>query len=101
MKPIDFLRKPDKTAGGFTLGDSQENIVPWGVEKRQTRPYCKSQQAESCCPLSFPKLMAQPRTRKKEIGKWKRSRHSRTFRILSSTRRERKGITSPSIWSAG
>src|ERR1035438_2762682 len=69
------------------------------VEKLQTRPYCRSQQAGSCRLLSFPKLMAQPRTRKKEIGKWKRSRHSRIFRILSSTRHERNGITSPSIWS--
>jgi hypothetical protein len=47
----------------------------------------------------FPKLMAQHRTRKKEIGKWNPSRHNRIFRIPSSTRHERNGTISRSIWS--
>src|ERR1700677_692941 len=50
----------------------------------------------SCCP---PQLMAQHRTRNKEIGKWKPSRHNRTFKIPSSTRHERSGTISPSISS--
>src|SRR5450755_2342537 len=41
---------------------------------------------------------AQHRTRTKEIGKWKPSRRSRIFKILSSTRHERNGTTSRSTW---
>src|ERR1700682_3852221 len=81
-------------------GTPPENIIGREVEKRLTRPYCRSRQEKSCRRLPFPMLTARLLTRKKEIGKWKPSRHSRTFRIPSSTRHERNGTILRSIWSA-
>src|SRR6266851_2207121 len=47
------------------LGHPPENIVVREVEKRLTRPYCRSRQEESCRRLPFPMLTAQPLTRKR------------------------------------
>src|ERR1700677_5293743 len=99
MKPGRFLRNPETVAGCARSRAAPENIVPREVEKLAARPYCRSRQ-ESCSQLlSSPKLMAQHRTRNKEIGKWKPSRHNRTCEIPSSTRHERSGTISPSISS--
>src|ERR1022692_2416568 len=74
------------------------------VEKRDPRPYCRSQHTDAARPLSLPKAPgAAPNGENreyKEIGKWNPSRHNRTFRIPSSTLLAKNGTTLRSTSSA-
>src|SRR5882757_5115570 len=73
---------------------------PRAVEKQRPTPYCKIQYERRCGQLPSPKTVAQHLTRTKEIGRWKPSRRSRIFKILSSIPPARSGTISRFTWSA-
>src|SRR6266404_6111561 len=85
-------KKPWGTPSG---GTSPENIIGREVEKRLTRPYCRSRQEESCRRLPFPMLTAQPLTRKKGDRQMEAKPAQQNIQdsFLNTARKERHNIT--------
>src|SRR5437899_8249942 len=76
-------------------GHPRRIIIGREVEKRLTRPYCRSRQEESCRRLPFPMLTAQPLTRKKGDRQMEAKPAQQNIQdsFLNTARKERHNIT--------